>query len=100
MRDLGRLALVLNGPEQAAPAKVPLHAPDQALQHLAHFAGPKVPEPLPGELAALPSERLAPGVRDASAHVIAIYYDARFGGRLPTDKDLMDLRAHASALFM
>jgi hypothetical protein len=32
---------------------VPLDAPDQALEHLAHLAGPEVPEPLPGELAAL-----------------------------------------------
>ena len=27
---------------------MPLHAPDQALEHLAHLAGPKVPETLPG----------------------------------------------------
>jgi len=37
-----RLPLVLNGPEPSAPAKVSLHASDQALQHLAHFAGPEV----------------------------------------------------------
>jgi hypothetical protein len=39
---------------------VSLQAPDQALQHLAHFARPKVPEPLPGEHAVL----LAPGAID------------------------------------
>jgi hypothetical protein len=52
-----RLALVLKGPELAAPAKVPFDAPDQALEHLAHIAGLEVPEPLPGEFAAL----LVPG---------------------------------------
>ena len=51
---LALLAFVLKGPEQAAPAKVSLHAPDQALQHLAHFAGPKMAEPFPGELTVLP----------------------------------------------
>ena len=39
------LGLVLNGPEQAAPEKVSLHAPDQALQNLAYFAGPEMAEP-------------------------------------------------------
>ena len=41
-----------SSPELAAPAKVSLHAPDQALQHLAHFAGSKMAEPFPGELTA------------------------------------------------
>ena len=44
-------------PEPPAPAKVPLHAPDQALEHLPHLAGPEVGEPLKGQLAPL----LAPG---------------------------------------
>ena len=48
-----RLGLILVDPEQPAPAKVPLHAPDHALEHLPHLAGPEVPEPLPGEFAAL-----------------------------------------------
>jgi hypothetical protein len=52
-----RLALGLEGPELAAPAKVSLHAPDQTLQHLPYFAGPEMAEPLPGELTLL----LAPG---------------------------------------
>ena len=52
-----RLGLILKGPEQPAPAKVPLHAPDHALEHLPHLAGPEVGEPLPDEFAAL----LAPG---------------------------------------
>jgi hypothetical protein len=53
-------------PEQAAPAKVPLDAPDQALEHLAHLTGPEVREPLPGELAAI----LVPGpVQDDEVEV-------------------------------
>jgi hypothetical protein len=61
-----RLSLILKGPQQAAPAKVPLHAPDQTLEHLAHLAGPEVPEALPGELVAL----LVPGpVQDEEVEV-------------------------------
>ena len=52
-----RLGLIPKGPEQPAPAKVPLDAPDQALEHLPHLARPQVGEPLPGELAAV----LVPG---------------------------------------
>ena len=53
-------------PEQAAPAKVPLDAADQALEHFPHLAGPHVPEPLPGELAAV----LVPGpVQDDEVEV-------------------------------
>ena len=55
--DARRPAVAGAPPEQPAPAKVPLQAPDQALQHLAHFAGPKMAEPFPGELTVL----LAPG---------------------------------------
>jgi hypothetical protein len=33
-----RLGLVLVDAEPAAPAKVPLHAPDQTLEHLLHLA--------------------------------------------------------------
>ena len=43
--------------QQAAPAKVPLDAPDGALEHGADLARLQVPEPLPAELAAL----LVPG---------------------------------------
>jgi len=61
-----RLGLVLKGPELAAPAKVPFDAPDQTLEHLAHIAGPEVPEPLPGEFAAL----LAPGAIGERVHLL------------------------------
>jgi hypothetical protein len=51
------LGAVLEGPKQAAPAKVPLDAPDGTLEHIAHLAGPQMPEPLPAKLGAL----LVPG---------------------------------------
>jgi len=61
-----RHGLIPKGPEQAAPAKVPLDAADQALEHFPHLAGPHVPEPLPGELAAV----LVPGpVQDDEVEV-------------------------------
>jgi hypothetical protein len=61
-----RVGLILVDPEQAAPAKVSLDAPDQALEHLPHLAGPEVPEPLPDELAAV----LVPGpVQDGEVEV-------------------------------
>jgi hypothetical protein len=40
-------------PDEASAAKVLLHAPDGALEYLAHLAGLQVAERLPGELGAL-----------------------------------------------
>jgi hypothetical protein len=51
-RDV-RIDAVLVDPEQTAPAKVPLDAPDGALEHGADLARLQVGEPLPAQLAAL-----------------------------------------------
>ena len=55
-RDV-RVGAVLIIPEQSAPAKVPLDAPDGAEEHGADLARLQVPQPLPAKLAAL----LVPG---------------------------------------
>jgi hypothetical protein len=55
-RDV-RIGAVLVDPEQAAPAKVSLDAPDGALEHGADLIRLQVPEPLPAQLAVL----LVPG---------------------------------------
>ena len=59
-----RIGPVLVHPEQTAPAKVPLDAPDGAKENGADLARLQVPEPLPAQLAAL----LVPGAIE-SDHV-------------------------------
>jgi hypothetical protein len=48
-------------PEPAAPAKVPLHAPDQAFEHLAHLGGPQGARGLPRRALRRPPARPRPG---------------------------------------
>ena len=55
-RDV-RIGAVLVDPEQTAPAKVPLDAPDGTKENGADLARLQVPQPLPAQLAAL----LVPG---------------------------------------
>ena len=55
--DLTRLARLEVGSHLRTPAKVPLDAPEGALEHIAHLAALQMPEPLPAKLGAL----LVPG---------------------------------------
>ena len=71
-RDV-RIGAVLVDPEQTAPAKVPLHAPDGALEHGADLARLQVPEPLPAQLVAL----LVPGAIESDQVQVGVEPEIR-----------------------